>query len=302
MDHPIFFVHTGSIPQYLYKSLRQARFANPDSPIFLLTDGFAEACRSLGCTVLDIKKLHCEKSRQFNALYKHHSSNPEPFEKFCFLRWFYLQQAMQMLGIKQALHLDSDCMLFGSTREVFANHARADITVSSNGSPHCCIIKNGLGSYLDYITNCFSSVEIMKEFESRFKSQSDPETRWVLSDMTLFFEFGKSQKTGAFHDYLHENAVIDRNMSEAEGFVPWPGKKCLKRVFWEISGGALVPHFKSADQGRLRRALALHFKGAAKRRMRHFNAARPTSSLTLGVKRFFFNRFPPINAAELLKF
>jgi hypothetical protein len=154
---------------------------------------------------------------------------------------------------------------------------------------------------LEYITTAFSNAEIMKGFETRFKSQPDPDTRWVLSDMTLFFEFGKSHEAGAFHDYHHEKAVIDRNMSEAEGFVAWPGKKCLKRVFWEVSERALIPYFKSAETGGLRRALALHFKGAAKRRMRHFNTSRPWPSLPLGVKRFFFNHFPPINAVELLK-
>jgi hypothetical protein len=53
-----------------------------------------------------------ERARMWVDRYRHKSPNGEHFERFCFVRWLFLKQAMLKLGVTQAWTFDGDLLVF----------------------------------------------------------------------------------------------------------------------------------------------------------------------------------------------
>jgi hypothetical protein len=113
---PIVFIHSGN-NDYLQLAVKQAKFFNPVSEVFLLGD--------LSNQVLRNECSHVLMNRfagglvKLKDVYRHSSTNSYEFELNCFARWFILRDFMRENKIAWVCHLDSDFMLYSSVQEYF---------------------------------------------------------------------------------------------------------------------------------------------------------------------------------------
>jgi hypothetical protein len=284
----VIFVHKGKVPRYLFVALEQARLSNPDAIILLLTDAPQRLTCSLRVEQFFFGQLETPLHTEFLRRYYHISTNPEGFEKFCFSRWFYIQAAMKIKGLARALCVDSDCMIFASMDELFQKfYLGGPLTICQTGSPHCALVNGDLTPVLENFVETFDPSR-KQEHQERFETLRSE--RWVLSDMCVLCDLvSKGGATGYWYS-TRSDAVITAIMNAAEGFVVWPGKHPLKRVLWRQEEGWLVPYLKP-EKGEWVRALALHYKGGSKRKMRRFN--KPAPILPQEIRCWAFNCINP---------
>ena len=113
-DTRIVFVHQGN-RWYLPYVMRQAVSVNKSAhDVTLLGD----TEHGDGVSTVPLEGLRSVWSDQFVKLYEHMSTNSERFELFCWLRWFYLLQYMQLEHVTHVLHLDTDALLYSSIQEL----------------------------------------------------------------------------------------------------------------------------------------------------------------------------------------
>ena len=142
---PIIFVHrSNSI--YLKYTLKQARYFNPDTPIYLLGDESNNQYNFV--THINIED-YFDSAREFSKHYVHMSFTPQKFEQFCFERWFIILDFVKKNKIETFLCLDSDVLLFSKSNEIHNKYKNFSFTMRGNG-----------GAGLNY----FSSIEALEEF------------------------------------------------------------------------------------------------------------------------------------------
>jgi hypothetical protein len=121
-DIPIIFVQAGGFlnggSELLMKiALKQAAIACPSNQVILLTDakrhGLPEITQAL------LSHYWSWDAFKFKLRYKHWSDNPPQFERFCFLRWYYLRAFLRRHRIDHFCLLDTDILLF-SPIQIFA--------------------------------------------------------------------------------------------------------------------------------------------------------------------------------------
>jgi len=205
-----------------------------------------------------------------------------------------MQALLEREQISQALHVDSDCMLTATSQEVFTRFAKtAGVHICKTGSPHCTPIDGSLRSLLDFFLSAFDP-DKKSAHEARMAQAKASGDVWVLSDMFVMRDYLEQGGAGGFYWYdTDRDAVITSVMSDAVGYEVWPGKRTLKRVHWRVENGLLIPYLKEHSTGRLARTLALHYKGAAKKRMSRFN--KPRALLPAGLRAYLHNHWAPVN-------
>jgi hypothetical protein len=224
------------------------------------------------------------------------SSNPEEFERFCFSRWFYIARVADLYQMDSFVCLDSDCMLFEETTSLLDSFAPGPgIYVCETGSPHCALVRGGLQRLLDYFLKTFIP-EKKAYHQDHFCKSRQSKDLWMLSDMFVIKEFISSRGPGGFYGYkTRPDRAINSIMSERKDFVVWPGRKSLKRVYWMLRDGLLIPQFQWVSNGERLTMAALHYKGDSKKRMRRFNHLGLKSSIINKLRAAWLNTIPPIN-------
>lgn len=294
MSPALIFLHRTPFQNYLKIALEQARVMNPTSPIYLISDVPCPLPPSWQITQVLFSELPSERLSTFNHAYTHVSTNSPEFEKFCFQRWFYIDALLERENITHALHIDSDCILTARAADVFARFGPAlGLHFCRSGSPHCTLIHGRLTPLLDFFISTFHSSQIPAHQARMAQSQSAGNI-WVLSDMFVMRDYMQAGGAGSLYWYdTHPDVVITAIMNLSEGYELWPGKRDLKRVHWRVENNLLIPYLRELSSGRLIRAYALHYKGAAKRRMRHFNPPQPI--LPAALRAWWHNHFAPVN-------
>jgi len=288
MNYGIFFVHNGEIPRYLFIAMENCRSYNPTVPVYLIGDQCNPKLKQLDVNFLSIDELGSDKEREFVEKYQHVSGNSYDYERFCFLRWFYIDSAIKMLNLTHALHLDSDCILASSIEDLFSEFDEdKDLKCGWKGQPHCLLIKKGLDRLIDYYISAFTDEAI-----EAWKSEGLGDN---YSDMHLLDRYLQKhpERVSVFPE--NEPGFLEMNMMVPEGYEVWPGKKPLKRVYWEVGNNRLVPNIKKIESGALTRCVALHYKGSAKRYMKKFNAPANAIGALLKLRCILYNKLPPIN-------
>src|SRR5262249_58050889 len=103
---------------YLPYVLHQAQVACPRSKVVLASEAPVPSF-----PLLPLKNFETSKrAAAFRCCYQHMSTNPEEYELFCYLRWFYLLDYMELRGLERVLHLDSDFLLYSCMDELALSH------------------------------------------------------------------------------------------------------------------------------------------------------------------------------------
>jgi hypothetical protein len=282
MSKALFFFHWGEPTNYLKKALASARCFNVGLPIYLMTENasywssFCEV-QSIATTTLTSPQLV-----RMEEAYQHVSSNKEFFERLCFYRWFYLDQAMKERGIDEAIMLDSDCLLTSTFSDLAQNTGPGTINVAATGFPHCTHVRQSVGPLLDYFLSVFTDNTLMRDLEKSFfkkKTFGEQAMPLVLSDMYLIWRYLQQESELTAYQYTASSSVcLDNCMSWSEGFETW-GRFPMKRILWQWEGNGCVPYFRLQKSGDLKRVQALHYKGSAKRYMPGINSYPSDTSL-----------------------
>lgn len=288
----IYYVHSGPIPRYLLCSLENTRVFNPDARIFLIGDHTHAQFDRLEVTLVPIKDLPQTELEVFQKSYVHTSGNPEGFERFCFSRWFLLKEAMLACGSDTALHLDSDCMIFDTAQALTQRllPPPALCYYGTSGNPHVAVFrKEGIAGLTATLSGLFDS-----ELHRNWLKTGWLAERQYFCDMTGLGEHRRLNPKQIHSQMVWDDAIVEQTMSEPDGYERWPGPKKLKRVQWREEGGKLIPYLRNLNSNQWVRALALHYKGSAKRRMRKFNKI-SQNFVRRALARKWFNSIPPIN-------
>ena len=113
---PIFFLQLGSrISLFLDKVLKQAALTNGIENVFVLTDTNFHLYTGYNC--IDISQF-AYGSKDFDGLYKHHSTNPYFFEKSCFDRWFMINAMAKALNISHFCYADCDVLIMEDLKPI----------------------------------------------------------------------------------------------------------------------------------------------------------------------------------------
>ena len=288
----IYYIHRGPVPRYLLCSMENTRVFNPGARIFLIGDHTHAQFDRLEVSLISIGDLPQSELEAFQKSYIHTSGNPEGFERFCFSRWFLLKEAMLACDTETALHLDSDCMIF-DTAESLAERLLPPTALcyyGTSGNPHVAVFrKEGIAGLTATLSGLFDS-----ELHRDWVKTDWLAARQYFCDMTGLGEHRRLHPEQVSSQMAWDDAILEQTMSEADGYERWPGPKKLKRVQWREEGGKLVPYLRYLTSNQWVRALALHYKGAAKRRMRKFNTL-SSSGLKRRVNKWMFNNIAPIN-------
>ena len=91
MALPIIFIHKGD-SFYLKYALENAKKFNPESRVILIGDKVTEYPK-----FVEYHEMYDYSSSalKFKKVYKHMSTNTEAIERFCFERWFILNEFLK---------------------------------------------------------------------------------------------------------------------------------------------------------------------------------------------------------------
>ena len=286
------------VPRYLLNAFESARAFNPKVPIFLIIDEVdslpGKALAALDVVPLKIADLETPEHRRFCEVYKHVSGNSVEYERFCFSRWFYVESAMKQQGITQAMHLDSDCMLFTDFDSIVSKLGDWSLTISEN-SGHSAFINGSLQPLLDYIIKTFSDDGYIQNKRDIMEKSKTPA---FLSDMSSLVEYVADADTAVDDATLDIGGVLDHNINAAEGYV---SRRNHKKIFWSVENGMMIPYFKKKKSGKKERAFTVHFQGRQKKRMLRYNRIDIPKAMTypLSYLGAFVNNAVPISDKKL---
>jgi len=247
MNHkiPIIFIHF-SDNLYLEFTLRQARYCNPNTPIYLLSN-----CESHKTRFPFLKHYlisdFCSEIEYVNNIYSHQSENEFEFELNCILRWFVLMSFMKHFQLNEILHLDSDVLIY-ETPEFFKNkYMPRGFTLADSQSPHCLYIANieVLESFCASIVNYYASKE---------KNEG-------VSDMFFFRRFGNINPHLVCELMTSvDGYVVDNNINNPDGF-----EQNIKGIKKMEFNDRKIPFGILSENRKAVYFIALHFQGSAKK-------------------------------------
>jgi hypothetical protein len=289
---PIVFFHR-NWSWYLPYVLHQARAASPASEVLLVGEVAVP-----GFPLVPLAEvMGSPRAEAFRRVYRHLSPNPEPYELFCFLRWFYLLDLMEARGLERALHLDSDFLLYGSPEAIERSHpippggagysipAQAHESLAWHASAHVGLFTvEALRAFCDFATASYTDPRWLEQYQLKWKNHG----YGGICDMTTLYLFARE------HPALVVNlaeacggAVLDHNVNLAanHGEDEYQLEGGLKRVAFE---GGRATLFRT--DGTPVRALGLHFQGAGKLSLPRFYRGpsfpgKTLSDLNAGFKR-----------------
>jgi hypothetical protein len=107
----------GGSKSFMDIALSQAAISSPDSDIILLTNGKRPGLPEV--TQARLADYWTWDALKFRWRYKHTSDSPLRYERFCFIRWYYIREFVRRHRIGRFCLLDTDILLF-SPIETFA--------------------------------------------------------------------------------------------------------------------------------------------------------------------------------------
>jgi hypothetical protein len=256
MSLPIIFFHQGN-SDFLKYSLRQAKFYNPDSDIYLLGN---ESNNKFPFIKHHLITDYNYDANQFAKIYKHFSTNSYQFELLCFQRWFVIREFIEKNKIDKFLYLDSDILLYCNATEVFRLYDNYKFTICETRSPHCSYFTSArtLDELCRFINSLYEDESLLCRSEKEFNDRLSRGLQGGVCDMSAFYEFSKVNP-GKVADLvsINDNSVFDDNFNLSQGYEIEYGRK---KIYWRDG----LPYGKHLADGRLIRFNALHFQGHAK--------------------------------------
>jgi hypothetical protein len=281
---PIIYCHTGNFPRYLGFALESARFFNPESKIYLITD-----VRDLRLDALDVEICHpdqllSDRLTQFEKSYVDVSSINPRITRTYFERWFFVGELIRRDRLAQSVQLDSDAMLFHDVRESFAHmDNRPCLLISHDHGPAVTYMNRYIDLFLDFINAKYADRTMVEKYRILNHEAEATGGMVNLDDMELLKAF-REEHPDQISSYPNDLPIghIDHCIfGFGDGMMSRPNRRHIasKRVFWQDDGDTFRPNFRRATDGSLVPALAIHFQNGAKRRIRRFNRVGTDSPL-----------------------
>lgn len=261
MSIPVIFFHHGN-PPYLKYALKQARYYNPDSDIYLLGD--KKNNKYPFVTHVETAKLE-QATRQFRAIYQHRSTNSEQYELICFLRWFYIRAYCEANNINSFIYLDSDVLCYQNFSDLLPMLGNAKIANTGDdvGMPAFTYFKDRqvINDFCDHLIHYYTDPAAIAKIDKLYQPfKDDPELLGGISDMALFHLYFQDRPEGSLKvDLINEELAVDTNINVSAGYEMENG---IKKIYWKNN----LPYGKNAASGKLIRFVTLHYQGHAKDR------------------------------------
>ncbi len=260
----VIFIHCGD-SDYLRYSLAQARYSNPKSHIYLIGDG--STINKYPDAEHIMYSDYVTTARKFEKAYRHMNTNSRSFELLCMMRWFILQDFMQLNNITSAVYLDSDIMLY---EEIHYERYRCydyDLAVTGVAPPVLVNNIRALEAFCSFLEKSYSDKVTMSKLEERFQLMQVEGRPGGICDMTFWELFVADTNFKVIDWSLQiDDAVYDRNIHLSDGFEMDNG---LKKVVW---CGNRPCGIWETDRSMVR-FKGLHFHGYAKEVMGAYLAA-----------------------------
>lgn len=205
MNIPIIIVHTGD-SIYLKYTLKQARYYNPDTDIFLI--GNEENNKYSYVTHVPMLQ-YWNRAEKFLQQYVHLSYTPLKFEQYCFARWFVALDFVEKNNINRFLCLDSDVLLFCKTEEVDNKFSRYDFTTRNKAGAgfNYFSSSNALQNFCDFVYSYYTKSELFHILELNWEGYQKMNYGGVC-DMLFFDLYHKQHKEKIGDVSLTDNNTI----------------------------------------------------------------------------------------------
>ena len=274
------FYHYGKIPNYLCSAIEHVRLFNPDSEIYLITDGIKNTSilNQFNVVKFQMDGFDSIELDNFRKNYKHISCFDEKYERFVLERWFVTEIIRRQRPDRTYVMLDSDVAVFGRVDDLISELPECPIVLSGR-NPHFTFINGEISEFLQFITDYYQDDQKMSAARLRFNDQKNDEQLFTLGEMQFLFEYNDMAREMRVYDVDSSCGFIDVNIHEPQGFNYLQlRRRPRKKVFWKLEEGRAIPYFKRGDE--LEKAFILHFQGPGKRVFHRFNSIDgPTSPL-----------------------
>ncbi|MBI1177219.1 hypothetical protein GC207_07240 [bacterium] len=289
--HHHLFGRSNRLPAYLVNAIESARVFNPDSQILLLTS-LKTDLDWLGVERVDLATMGTDRLKKFHEAYRHISTYKPEYERFCFERWFYIEAVWEKLGLAGAMAMDSDTMFFGSAQKIF-DELRPQTMLVDEACPSSTVLGAPPVAFNDFVVQKFCDPEFVRARQHDLKQAIDRGEGFGFNDM-YFLDLIQKEGTGV-QSYPTELKCgrLDGNINVPGEFVPswrWRnGRWPVKRMYWQIEAGCLVPYLRRRRSATMIRVLVMHFQSGAKRLMRRFNPLAGRSPASNRWHAWFYN-------------
>ncbi|MBJ7899160.1 MAG: hypothetical protein GC158_04355 [Cyanobacteria bacterium RI_101] len=269
---PVVFIHQGR-SWYLPFALYQAQTYSPLSEVILLGDG--QKLPGISCRFL--RDYPSAEIEEFERRYVHLSSNSPQFERFCWLRWFYLLNYMEARGLDSVLYLDSDALLFGAVEDLSAHYGLENWPCAYllpdkgqdypgwSASGHVSYwTRAGLRDFCRYCLDSFQDPDSLRRYREKYQWHQDQALPGGVCDMTTLYFYAQDYPKRMLNLARRcQGVVIDNNMNFPDNYTEkeYQMRGNLKAVQWRDG----LPYFRPQSSGEAPvLARVLHFQGGAK--------------------------------------
>ena len=119
---PVVIVHVGEIHDYFRRSIYLTTKKN-DVVVISNIDNKEILQKMSRVSFVNVADLHTPEIDEFRTCFVNYSDNHEIFERFCFLRVFYMKQYLEKTGRTKLFHADSDCVVAEDVNDFFTEES-----------------------------------------------------------------------------------------------------------------------------------------------------------------------------------
>lgn len=262
---PIVVFHIGD-QAYLHAAIRHNRQFGQ-----VVLFGDESNMTAPNCLHVNYKRFVTPELQEFMNHFVNYSTNPHFNELLCFRRLFYIRRWMEITGIRECVHVDSDCLLYRPLSELFpdkkvAYSYRSGSDVMAASIHVSFLTYDFLLAYEKICRNIYVTKTRFNLIEDKIRFHKDTGAPGGICDMTIYYLLTKEFPVRALMDLQPDGSTFDDNISDNNGF--------LGAETWERLGGMKiirnqggVIEAKCID-GRWIRLNNLHFQGSAKKYIR----------------------------------
>jgi hypothetical protein len=267
MTIPCVFIHLNDT-RVLHKTIPQALKFNKNI-VVIGDEPVSEYCKSVDVDFINYTDLYSDELNEFDSNYVHMSSNTPWIEKFCFLRWFMLNEYVKQNNLETIFYSDSDVMLYCNISNEWKKYEQFDASLihRSCGSTSY-FTKTGLDNFCKYTQetyrdkNSFRFTDLFFKYENH-KKNNEP---GGVCDMTLLDRFhyadtfgGGPARVGEM-THVIEDSAFDHNINVDDGVYDYDTDRGIKNI--EFING--IPFCYHKNLKRNIKFNGLHFQGKAK--------------------------------------
>lgn len=218
MNVPIIFVHYGDSKE-LSDSLKIARESNPHTQIILLGDISNQKYGKIyNIDFKEFKDYSCDETNSFLRKFQYirggvnHGCLPPKkfearceFEKFCFLRWFYIYSYVRVNKLKSIWYFDSDTWILKNLSEIEQNFKEYEcMQMNANGPAKGYITDVFLRKYLKTAREIFDDPSYLRYMIEQTGYHPD----FTLCDMSAFYKCKQEQPLLIAPSILHDEKMV----------------------------------------------------------------------------------------------